>query len=58
MNPKCVDACPMGVISFGDPSDPNSAVSKLAAKASVFHPEYKLNTAVTYIGLITGTEEK
>ena len=56
-NPKCVDACPMSAITFGDLSDPSSAISKLvAAGTTAHHPEYGTKPNVTYIGLITGTE--
>jgi Fe-S-cluster-containing dehydrogenase component len=56
-NPKCVDACPLNAITFGDLSNPSSAISKLvAAGTAVHHPEYATKPNVTYIGLITGTE--
>ncbi len=51
-NPKCVDACPMQAITFGDLSDPNSAVSKLVSKAEDLHPEYNAKAKVLYIGLL------
>ncbi len=50
-NPKCVDACPMNAIVFGDLDDPSSAVSKAAANATALHPEYGAKPKVTYIGL-------
>ncbi len=51
-NPKCVDACPLSLITVGDLSDPNSAVSKLASKSEPLHPEYNAKPKVTYIGLL------
>jgi len=58
LNPKCVDACPMAAITFGDLSDPTSAIAKLVASGTtaVHHPEYNTSPNVFYIGLITGTE--
>jgi len=47
-NPKCVDACPMSAIIFGNLDDPNSAVSKAAASATALHPEYGTKPKVTY----------
>ena len=57
-NPKCVDTCPMGAITFGDLSDANSPISKLVAGGTTVahHPEYGTKPNVTYIGMITGTE--
>jgi len=57
-NPKCVDACPMSAITFGDLDASTSPIAAVVGQSSVLHPEYNLKTAVTYIGLITGTEEK
>ena len=58
LNPKCVDACPITAITFGDLSNSKSAISVLKASTttSVFHPEYGTSPNVYYIGLITGTE--
>jgi len=55
-NPKCVDACPNSVITFGDLSNSSSAVAKAAANAVALHPEYGTLPKVTYIGLISGTQ--
>jgi tetrathionate reductase subunit B len=49
--PKCVEACPMTVFTFGDLSDPNSEVSKLVSQAEILHPEYNAKPKVYYIGL-------
>jgi Fe-S-cluster-containing dehydrogenase component len=50
--PKCAEACPHQVIKFGDLSDPNSEVSKLASKAEPLSPEFGTKPKVTYIGLL------
>ena len=51
--PRCVEACPAGALTFGDLEDPNSEVSRLIAsnKVEVIHPEYGLKEKVVYIGL-------
>jgi NAD-dependent dihydropyrimidine dehydrogenase PreA subunit len=51
--PRCVESCPTGALVFGDLDDPDSAIAKLAADASVeeLHPEYKAQPLVRYIGL-------
>lgn len=51
--PRCVEACPTGVLKWGDLDDPESEVSKLlaAGQTEVLHQGYNLNEKVTYIGL-------
>ena len=45
--PRCVDACPTGALTFGEESE----LKDLIAKAEVLHPEYKAGPRVYYIGL-------
>jgi Fe-S-cluster-containing dehydrogenase component len=45
--PRCVEACPARVFTFGDIDE----LSGLIAKAELLHPEYKTRPAVYYIGL-------
>ena len=51
--PRCSEACPTGVIKFGDLDDPESEVAKLVASGNteVLRPEYGLKEKVAYIGL-------
>lgn len=53
--PRCVEACPMKALVFGDVNDPNSEISKIIAaakgKLEVLHPEYGLMPNVKYIGI-------
>jgi tetrathionate reductase subunit B len=53
-NPKCVDACHLGLILFGNLDDPNSSVSKAISSlnAQPLHPEYGTKPKVYYTGLI------
>jgi len=53
-NPKCVDACPIHAIHFGDLDDPNSDASKVAAarNAEPYHPEYGTQPTILYAGLL------
>jgi len=50
--PRCVEACPNGTLTFGDLDDPSSEVARLMAfgKVEVLHPEYAMKEKVTYIG--------
>ena len=45
--PRCVEACPARVFTFGEKED----LVDLISKAEQLHPEYKSNPAVYYIGL-------
>jgi tetrathionate reductase subunit B len=53
-NPRCVDACPVSAITFGDISDPNSAISKKISSlnAQPLNPEFGTKPKVYYSGLI------
>jgi len=45
--PRCVEVCPARVFTFGEKEE----LTELIDKAEQFHPEYKTNPAVYYIGL-------
>jgi Fe-S-cluster-containing dehydrogenase component len=51
--PKCVNSCPVGAITFGDLEAPNSAVAKLVAtgEPQPLHPEYGAKPNVFYINI-------
>jgi Fe-S-cluster-containing dehydrogenase component len=51
--PRCVELCPAGALTFGDLDDPASAVSRLltANKTEALQPEYGLRENVVYMGL-------
>jgi len=51
--PRCVEACPNGTLTFGDLDDANSEVAKKLAlgKAEALHPEYAMKEKVAYIGI-------
>ena len=52
-NPKCVDACPVNAIIFGDLDNPSSTISALVSRldAQPYHPEYDTKPKVYYSGL-------
>jgi tetrathionate reductase subunit B len=47
--PRCVDACPTGALTFGDEDDPK--IKELLAKAEPLKPELPVKPRVFYIGL-------
>ncbi len=51
--PRCVEVCPAGALTFGDLDYPKSEVSKMiaSAKTEAFHPEYGIKEKVVYVGL-------
>jgi Fe-S-cluster-containing dehydrogenase component len=52
-DPRCVETCPTGAITFGDLEDPESEISKKAAVESteVLRPEFEMSPSVCYMGI-------
>lgn len=48
--PRCVEACPTGALVFGDIDDPNSEISRLAARLELedLNPEFNTAPLVRY----------
>jgi len=53
--PRCVEMCPTGCITFGDLNDPNSEISRLVAsqKPYALRPEFGLGDKVLYLNVPT-----
>ncbi len=51
--PRCVESCPTGALVFGDLDDPAGEIAALAEKSGVeaFHPEYRTDPLVKYVGI-------
>jgi Fe-S-cluster-containing dehydrogenase component len=51
--PRCVEVCPTGALTFGDLDRPESEVAKRMAsgKTEILHPEYGMKEKVAYIGI-------
>jgi Fe-S-cluster-containing dehydrogenase component len=52
-NPRCVELCPTGCLTFGDLNDPQSEVAKLVAaqKPTSLRPEFGLQEKVLYVNV-------
>ncbi|MBN1191259.1 MAG: carboxypeptidase regulatory-like domain-containing protein [Dehalococcoidales bacterium] len=51
--PRCVEVCPTGALTFGDLDDPRSEISQKTAstRPEPLNPEFRLNEKVRYAGL-------